>query len=258
MTMDEIQREDDQLILNDVARAVEEREFVPYVQPCFELDSRRAMAAETLVRWTLPDDGTVVPAGAFVPSLERTRTICGLDWFIAGEMCAFLSDSKGTPAYLPIALNVSNQHAEDPEFAHKLAATADWRGVDHKLVCIELSQTLMAEDKRVKDILVPTMIAEGFGVIADNFCAGAEKLRPLVDMGIVTVKVAASLWRDGADEAVAALVEEARSLGVALVAENVETEEELQALVSKGFNYAQGYYLARPMSLQDYVVLCSQ
>lgn len=253
----EIQHEDDLLIINDVARAVEEHEFVPYVQPCykFELNGRRIIAAETLVRWTLPEDGTVVPAGAFVPSLERTNTICGLDWFMADEMCSFFADAKGTAAMLPFALNISSQHAADAEFTKKLAATADWRGIEHRFVSIELSQKLIAEDDRVREKLVPDMVQAGFGVIADNFHADAEALRQLKELGITNVKVSAKLWRDGAKEDVEKVVALAKELNLPLVAESVENDEELASVIEAGFGYAQGYGLAYPMSLEDFVAL---
>lgn len=254
----EIQHEDDLLIINDVARAVEEHEFVPYVQPCYALDPVHVMAGEVLARWTLPEDGTVVPAGAFVPSLERTNTICGLDWFIASEMCAFLEQAAGTAALLPVALNISNQHADDPDFASKLAATADWHKIDHRYLSIELSQELIAGDERVGKVLVSTMVEQGFGVIADNFCVGPDALRPLKDAGIITVKVSAKLWREGEAEDLAAVVAAAKELGMVLVAEGVETKDELRTLKDMGIAYAQGYHLARPMSLDAYTALCAE
>lgn len=256
MTDEEIQREDDQLIINDVARAVEEDEFVPYVQPCFDLASNKVRGAETLVRWTLAECGTVVPAGAFVPSLERTHTICGLDWVMADAMCVFLGEAQGTPGMVPVALNVSAQHADDADFAAKLCASADWRGIDRKYLSIELSAQTIAGDERVSGILVPQVIEAGFGVIADNFNDKPEALAPLAELGIRTVKVCGGLWREADDDALAALLAAASDANILLVAEAVETADELERLKAVGFGYAQGYALAHPMSLEDFQALC--
>ncbi len=254
MDQEAIQREDDQLIINDVARAVEEREFVPYVQPLFDLKTNKVVGAEVLARWTLPEDGTVVPAAAFIPSLERTNTICGLDWYIADAVCVFLGEAQGAVAHLPVALNISSQHTADPDFAKRLASTADWHHIDHALLGVELGTNLM-EDEDVKGALAPSIMSAGFGVIADNFAAGASELRELAEGGVRAVKIAGSLWRGANAGDLQGIVAAAKKLGLVLVAENVENDEERAIVKAAGITWAQGYGLAHPMSLEEYVAL---
>ena len=253
----EIQHEDDLLIINDVARAIDENEFEPYVQPCFDLVAMRPMLAETLARWTFPEDGTVIPAAAFIPALERTNTICGLDWFIIDAMCAYLGEQLKTLVVPPIALNISNQHVSDEHFTQRLLATTEWRGVDPIFVSIEFGQDLIARDERLTRTLIPSLLESGFSVVADKFNASPEALVPLMHMGIVTVKVSPVLWRDSPIVNLRALTRAADELGIALIAEGVETAEELKMLRHEGFLFAQGYHLARPMSLGEYIKLCS-
>ena len=253
----EIQHEDDLLIINDVARAIDENEFEPYVQPCFDLVAMRPMLAETLARWTFPEDGTVIPAAAFIPALERTNTVCGLDWFIIDAMCAYLGEQLKTLVVPPIALNISNQHVSDEHFTQRLLATTEWRGVDPIFVSIEFGQDLIARDERLTRTLIPSLLESGFSVVADKFNASPEALVPLMHMGIVTVKVSPVLWRDSPIANLRALTRAADELGIALIAEGVETAEELKMLRHEGFLFAQGYHLARPMSLGEYIKLCS-
>lgn len=255
MDANEIQAMDDQLIIEDVARAVEENEFVPFVQPVFELATNKVIATETLVRWTLPEDGTVVPAGAFVPSLERTHTICGLDWCMAEAMCEFLGTTECDAAKVSAGLNISFQHVEDKNFAQRLAATADWHKVAHELVGIELSAEAIQQDERVTGNLIPSLLDAGFIVMVDNFDAGVEELRAVANMGIRVVKLAASVWRDGPAEQVRRIVDVAKELELTLAAENVENGEERAAVEEAGIPVAQGYGLAHPMSLEDFVAL---
>ena len=257
MDANQIQFEDDLLIIEDVSRAIEENEFEPYVQPCFDLVAMRPMVGEVLARWTLPEDGTLVPASAFIPTLERTHTVCGLDWYIIDAMCEFLGEQLKTLVVPPVAFNISSQHVSDEHFAERLTATTDWRGVDPVFVSIEFSQDLIAQDERLAQTLIPSLINAGYSVIVDNYCAGPEALAPLMRMGIVTIKVSARLWRDSPIEDVRALASAADELGVALIAEGVETADELKMLRHEGFLFAQGYHLARPMSLEDYVELCT-
>jgi EAL domain-containing protein (putative c-di-GMP-specific phosphodiesterase class I) len=252
---DEIQMEDDQLIINDVARAVEEHEFVPYVQPTYELASGKIVAAESFVRWTLPEDGTVVAAALFVPSLERTNTICGLDWYMVNELCAFLGDGANESARAPIALNFSRQHADDPDFAKNLSATADWLNVAHDLMCVEISERSVLEDKRLAEELVPSVVGAGFPVIVDNFSGDADALRSLGALGVGRVKVSASKWRDGEPAGLAELVGAAADASITLVAEGIESDGEASALIEAGIAFGQGFGLAKPMGLEEYVKL---
>ena len=253
----EIQHEDDLLIINDVARAIEENEFEPYVQPCYDLVARRPMLAETLARWIFPEDGTVIPAAAFIPALERTNTICGLDWFIIDSMCAYLGEQLKTTMVPPVALNISDQHVSDPDFAKKLTATTEWRGVDPIFVSVEFSQDLMARDDRLAKTLIPSLLDAGFSVVVDKFNATPEALIPLMHMGVLTVKVSPVLWRDSPIANLRSLTRAANEFGIALIAERVETAEELRMLRHEGFLFAQGFHLAYPMSLEEYVKLSS-
>lgn len=253
----EIQHEDDLLIINDVARAIEENEFEPYVQPCFDLVARRPMLAETLARWTLPEDGTMIPAAAFIPALERTNTVCGLDWFLIDTMCEFLSEQLKTLMMPPVALNISSQHVSDENFAKRLTATTDWRGVDPVFVSVEFSQDTIAKDDRLAKTLIPSLLDAGFSVVADKFNATPEALVPLMHMGIATVKVSPILWRDSPIVNLRAFTRAADELGIVLIAENVETDDELRTLRHEGFLFAQGFHLARPMNLEKYVELCT-
>ena len=145
--MDEkqIQYEDDVLITNDVARAIEEGELVAYFHPMMDIASNSVVAAEALVRWTLAD-GTIVPAGLFVPSLERTHTIEGLDWVMAELVSTYLENTGGDMGCVPISLNLSDQHATDDDFAERLLSTLEWHGVDAVMVRAEVSAEKLLED----------------------------------------------------------------------------------------------------------------
>ena len=178
----EVQHEDDLLIIEDVARAVEENEFIPYVQPAFNTTTNRPIAGEALVRWVYPEDGTIIPAGAFVPSLERTHTICDLDWCMIDSMSVFLGEAKD--AVMPVSLNISLQNADDKDFAKRLAATADWHGVPHGLLWVELSSQVVASEDPSANRFVSSVGKAGIGVVADKFDGDAGLLRTLAQKGV--------------------------------------------------------------------------
>ena len=257
MTEDEIRTEDDLLITADVARAIEEQELIAYLQPMVELSSGRVAAAEALVRWTMPD-GTVVPAGLFVPSLERTGTVTGLDWCMAEEVCSFLEEVQGTSACVPISLNFSLQHVDDPSFATRLFETAKWHGVDAPMIRAEFGAARLLEDNEQVNDLVSSIVSQGFIGTVDSFCQGVEDIKTLADKCVFVIKVTSACWRPSSHEELCALVEAARECDLILCAEGVEEKAEADRLREAGFPYAQGYYFARPMDMGAFREFCEQ
>lgn len=256
MRDDQIRQEDDRLIIGDVARAVEERELTAYYQPVIELATGRVAAAEALVRWTMPD-GTVVPAGLFVPSLERTDTILGLDWFMAEEVSAFLAKAKGTPAAVPCSLNFSVRHAADPDFADKLIATTSWHGIDPVMVRAEFGADKLLAADHALDHLLSSVLAHGFTGTVDGFSQGLSGLIELADKGVSVVKVASSYWRHAPIGELTEVVEAAHERNMVISAEGTEDERELEVLAAAGFRFAQGYYFAHPMDRAAFEAFCA-
>ncbi len=253
MDLDQIQAEDDMLITVDVARAVEERELLAYYQPVVSLATRDAVAAEALVRWTMPD-GTIVSAALFVPSLERTNTICGLDWFMAEEATAPLSEEYGTTLSIPISLNFSVRHADDPDFADKLASIASWRKTEPEFMRVEFSApTLLAADDQLL-ALVKSTCEKGFPLVADNFAGTEKDIDSLAALGVTQLKIATTCWKS---ERVASIVAAAKDKGLTVSAEGVEHEDEVAALQAAGIEAAQGYLFAKPMDLKSLEAFCA-
>jgi EAL domain-containing protein (putative c-di-GMP-specific phosphodiesterase class I) len=256
MTDAEIRAEDDRLITGDVARAVEERELIAYYQPVMELQSNKVVAAEALVRWTMPDS-TVVPAALFVPSLERTDTITGLDWYMAEEVCTFLEEAAGTPACVPTSLNFSVRHAQDPDFATKLIETAKWHNVEPRLVRAEYQAASLLACDPAMDALFASIVAHGFTGTVDNFNDGPDHLEALADKGVTVVKVASACWRNATDAELKDLLGVVDRRGLTISCEGVEQASEARRLRAIGFRYAQGYHFAVPQNRTSFEAFCA-
>ena len=243
---EQIQFEDDQLVVADVARAVEERELTAYYQPILEVAERRVVGAEALVRYVM-FDGTVIPAGLFVPSLDRTDTIIGLDWFMAEEACAFIQNSKHGGEDVAISLNFSMHHATTDNFAQNLLATLGWHEVKQSEVRIELDGVaLMAADDTVR-AFVDSVVDAGFAVVADNCAADEEGLAVLQEMGVNRVKLGRKFWSAQDDAELAEFVHEVARRGVVLCAGGIESAEEEARLRNAGITRMQGFFFAEPM-----------
>lgn len=246
MDADQIQHEDDQLIVADVARAVEERELTAYYQPILEVAERRVVGAEALVRYVM-FDGTVIPAGLFVPSLDRTDTIIGLDWFMAEEACTFIQNSKHGGEDVAISLNFSMRHAVAGNFAQNLVATLGWHEVKTSEVRIELDGVaLMAADETVR-AFVDSIVDAGFAVVADNCAADKEGLATLQEMGVNRVKLGRKYWSVQDDAELEEFVREIAQRGMVVCAGGIENEDEEARLRNVGITRMQGFLFAEPM-----------
>jgi len=245
MDQDEIQRLDDELIMNDVARAVEEHELVAYFQPVYDLRDGSLVEVEALVRWTLPD-GTVIPAALFVPSLDRTDVIGGLDWFMAEEASALLP-KVGVPA----ALNFSARHASDPHFTQTLADTASWHEAQATQLHVELQERFLTSDVPLLSAFVARCKEAGVRVTADNVASGIEGLTWLSDLGVEHVKLSRDAWASQDAAQLAAYVARAAELGLTLGATGVESAADAELLADAGFTQAQGFHLGEPMAAEE-------
>ena len=246
MDAEQIQFEDDQLIVADVARAVEERELTAYYQPILEVAERRVVGAEALVRYVM-FDGTIIPAGLFVPSLDRTDTIIGLDWFMAEEACTFIQNSHHGGDDVALSLNFSMRHATTSNFAQNLMATLEWHEVTPGQVRIEFDGVaLMAADDNVR-AFVESVVGAGFAVVADNCAADKEGLSVLQEMGVNRVKLGRKFWSAQDDAEIAEFVKEIALRGMVVCAGGIESAEEEARLRSVGVTRMQGFYFAEPM-----------
>ncbi|MDO4806051.1 MAG: EAL domain-containing protein [Coriobacteriales bacterium] len=254
MDIDQIQHEDDLLIVEDAARAVEEHELIAYYQPIVDAGADGVVGAEALVRYTM-SDGTIVPAGLFVPALDRTDTIFGLDWYMAEEVCGYLQGTQGTAACVPVSLNFSLRHATMGDFAQTLVDTLQWHGVDHGQVRVELDcAALLAQDAPVC-AMVASVEAKGFHVVADNCAINANDLRTLKELGVCEAKLSQAFWSAQSANSLAELVDAARQRDIELSAGGVEDDEDRKALLAAGITRMQGFFFARPMdgdALRDY------
>lgn len=256
MDADQIMHEDDLLIVEDAARAVEEHELVAYYQPIVNAADNRVVGAEALVRYTM-SDGTVIPAGLFVPALDRTDTIFGLDWYMAEEICGYLQNTQGAAGNVPISLNFSLRHATMGDFAQTLADTLQWHDVDHAQVCVELDSAVLLEQDAAVSAMVAAAGQKGFRVVADNCAIDSNDLRTLKDLGVQGAKLAPAFWGTQSTDDLAKLVQAAEQCGIEVSAGGVENEGEKQALLAAGITHMQGYFFAKPMDGEALQAFCA-
>jgi len=234
-----------------LAAAIEREEFQLDYQPKFSAGSRRLAGFEALVRWQRPGRGRVSPAD-FIPAAERTGQIVALGALIlrqaVGQLRAW--QRQGLPLQ-PVAVNVSPLQFEDVGFADWVLALVRAHGLDPAVLEVEITETAaMTHMDRVLPQLARLREA-GVGVAFDDFGTGQSSLTLLRRLPISTLKLDRSmvdpLPEPSAGAVVRAACVVAEALGLAIVAEGVETEIQAAEAERLGCTHLQGWLLGRPL-----------
>jgi diguanylate cyclase (GGDEF)-like protein len=240
--------------------AIERRQFELHYQPKVNIKTRRIDGVEALVRWRDPESGLVLPA-AFLPLLESTGLIAEVgDWVL--EQAA--KDCQHWPALgLPtvrVAVNISPVQLRSPDFAQRfLQVTRSWAnaacGLDIEITEGALLDDCGADVKRLK-----LLRSAGVRIAIDDFGTGYSSLSRLSDLPIDTLKIdrtfISRLPDDGSGKTlVSTIISLAHAFGMTVVAEGVETEDQLGVLWELGCDQAQGFLFSRPVERDGFAEL---
>lgn len=257
-----LELEQEPKMLAEIQRALDAREFVLYAQPQCNIRTGRIVGFEILVRWNHPEKGLVAP-GEFVPFLEKTGFIVYLDRYVWDATAHALADwiERGLHP-VPASVNVSRADVRAIDIVDEFERIVEKHGIDRSLLEIEITESAYAEDESVSR-LVNDLQLRGFTVLMDDFGSGYSSLNMLKSIGVDTLKIDMGLLRSDFDddnrsegilEAVAGM---ARLMDMPVIAEGVETEEQVEFLRRIGCDYVQGYYFYRPMPQGDFEKLLS-
>ncbi|HSN38765.1 MAG TPA: EAL domain-containing protein, partial [Burkholderiales bacterium] len=241
---------------NSLRRALERGEFLLHYQPKVALDTGVTTGLEALLRWQHPELG-LVPPGEFVPLLEETGLIIPVGEWIFGAVCGQLKawEAAGIQC-VPIAVNLSSRQFLTRGFGGYVQRLLEKHGVDPRLIELEITESsLMANTEDIVDTL-RYLESIGVRIAIDDFGTGYSSLSYLKRFPLDALKIDGSFVQDitsNADDAaiVRAIISMARSLGLKIVAEGVETEAQMNFLASSGCDEIQGYFLSRPMTSED-------
>ncbi|MDQ1685779.1 MAG: hypothetical protein QOC82_2516 [Frankiaceae bacterium] len=248
---------------SDMHRALAEHEFSLEYQPIVDLRTGTAPSVEALLRWMHPTRGKVSPA-EFIPVAEQTGMIVPLTLWVLREACAQLTqwDTRAETAGLSVAINISGRLVMEPGIGAALARELFHASVAPHRIILEITESLLMEDRSETVATLCQMRALGMRLSVDDFGTGYSSLSRLNTLPIDEVKIdqsfVAQLQSDGpATTIVAATIAMAHGLGLRVTAEGVETERQLSKLTEMGCDEAQGYFFGRPVSakgLTDYLV----
>ncbi len=233
-------------------------EFELFLQPKVDMHRGTVVGAEALARWRHPEQGVLAP-GAFLPQLEGTELEVPFGaWVLqAGLLLARALQNQGLP--LPVSVNVSAPHLQQPGFARWVAAElARHSDVPPDMLEIEITETAALYHIEPVAQTLADLRQQGVGVALDDFGTGYSSLTYLRRLPLSTLKIDQSFVHGMMDDAgdlaiVQGVIGLARSFGYRVIAEGVETVDQGQMLTQMGCHLAQGYHIARPMPLGEFV-----
>ena len=249
---------------NALARALERDEFRIVYQPKVSLATDRVIGVEALLRWDHPEQGPVPPA-EFIPVAEASGIVVDIGAWVLGEACRQGATwQRAFPRMPPlnVAVNVSARQFR-PGLADTVRSAIADSGIAAAGLCLELTETTVMDDVSTAITVLGELKELGLVVSIDDFGTGYSSLAHLRRLPLDEVKIDKSfvdgLGADPEDTAiVAAVISLAHALDREVVAEGVETLEQLEKLRALGCEFAQGYYLSHPLSASDLTELLTR
>ena len=239
----------------DLRRAVQRAEFEPFYQPIVRLSDGAVVGYEALMRWLSPERGCLEPA-AFLETAEETGTLSQVDWQIYDHVCCDIRALSAHGAY--VTINVSPRHLRAHAFSERLLALLASHEVDPACLRLEVTEGALLENPEQVQLCLGQLRAAGVQTLLDDFGTGFSSLSylhrfPLQGLKVDRSFVAALQYGEsgGSTAIVRAIRLMADSLGLEVVAEGIETEEQRQQLRLLGLSLGQGFLFARPAPLLE-------
>ncbi len=239
-------------LYTDLRRAIERREFVLHYQPKVDLRDRRVLGLEALLRWNHPQRGMVAPE-EFIPALEDSGLILPVGEWVLGEACAQLRRWQvlGVDA-VPVAVNLSAKQFLRPDLDALVRRVLAAEGVAPRLIELEITESCLMSEPQEAVRLLASLRAAGLKISVDDFGTGYSSLSYLTRLPLTALKIDHSFVRDAAvsresASIVRAIIDMAHNLHFTVIAEGVETDEQVAFLRRHGCDLGQGYLFGRPM-----------
>ena len=250
-----------QRLMDDFAQAIEDRQFVVHYQPKFDIQSSKPMlsSSEALIRWKHPELGMISP-GVFIPLFEDNGLIQTLDHYVWEEAARQIREWKDTVGWsVPVSVNVSRVDLYDTGMVDMLQGILERYDLNPGDLHLEITESAYAEDSKQIIEMVKRLRSMGFHIEMDDFGTGYSSLNMLATLPIDALKLDMRFVRtafaqegDNDTHMIKVVIDIAFHLSVPVIAEGVETEEQLNALRDLGCDTVQGYYFSEPVRAEKF------
>lgn len=240
------------------ASSLKNHDFQAFLQPKVRLFDDKPCGAEALVRWIHPKRGMIYPSD-FIPIFEKNDNICKLDLYIFEEICALLQRWRSEGRELiPISVNLSRQHFNNPNFLPAFFEIAKKYDVPDGAIEFEVTESTFFTDQKIELVKqsIQIMHQHGFLCSLDDFGSGFSSLGLLKEFDVDTIKLDrkffVNIQNSKAQSIVTSFIDLSKKLGIHIVAEGIETQEQLAFLRKAQCDMVQGYIFSKPLSIADF------
>lgn len=243
--------------LEHFQRAVKGKEFEVYYQPKVDPENGRILGCEALVRWQSPVEGLLLPEN-FIGLFEANGLITALDFYVLEEVCQKLQRMIAKQQTLvPVSVNFSQMHLLNADFSANILQTINKYHVPAKYIEIEITETAFFENMEQMICVVEQLHGAGLRIAMDDFGSGFSSLNFLRSLPLDVMKIDKLFFNSFADSPKSRLLLEdilsiARHLGLTIVAEGIETAEQVTFLQQHHCDMIQGYYFYKPLCSQAF------
>ena len=242
----------------EIALALGQDRVEVFLQPIYSTQTQQFTSAEALVR-IRKRNGELLPPGLFIPVAENNGQILELGERVFEKVCAFLKNSDAIGLGIDyIEVNLSVVQCEHTELADRLLSIIEKYQLDPRRINLEITET--ASIRARKNLLenMKKLIAHGFSFSLDDFGKGESNLMYVVEMPVSIIKLDYDMTKaffhtPKAQQVVRAVVGMAHDMGLKIVAEGIETKEEMEQITREGADYIQGYYFSKPLPMQEFL-----
>lgn len=240
----------------DLRHALERNELVLYYQPVMDMPDNQLHSVEALLRWRHPEHKLIAP-DKFISLAEETGLIIPIGEWVLKTVCTQLSSWRDQGYQVPrVAINLSGRQFRDKKLIKNIARILDETGVEAKYITLEITESMLIDNIEKVVETLQCLNEMGIHISIDDFGTGYSSLSYLKRFPIHTLKIDRSFVRDIVTDKndrtiVAAIIAMAHSLEIDVIAEGIETEEQLSFLIAQKCNHYQGYYFSKPVPVSD-------
>ncbi|WP_236185832.1 sensor domain-containing protein [Pseudomonas juntendi] len=242
---------------SDLRHAMEQNEFILYYQPQFSGDGKRLTGAEALLRWRHPTRG-LVPPGDFIPVIEELGLVVDVgDWVLREASRQLKAWHKAKVRVPKVSVNISARQFSDGQLGTRIATILEECGLPPACLELELTESILMREVNEALQILASLKNLGLSIAVDDFGTGYSSLNYLKQFPIDVLKIDRT-FVDGLPEGeqdaqiARAIIAMAHSLNLAVIAEGVETHEQLEFLREHGCDEVQGYLFGRPMPAHQF------
>lgn len=256
---DEIRNDilDRQKIVGDMKYALAEGQFKVYFQPKYDLMTEKIIGAEALVRWQHPEIGLISP-GKFIPIFEENGFITELDVYVWEECCRFMHKRKQIGlSVVPVSINVSRVDIYNENIVKILCNLVKKYDLEPELLHLEITESVYINDSGKINVVLNQVKEKGFIIEIDDFGSGYSSLSILSEIPMDIIKMDMKFFQSEKNTKVKqkiiySVIKLAKWMNLFVIAEGVETKEQLDYLRKMKCHFAQGFYFAKPMSAEEF------